>query len=552
MGRLLIIPLVLLLLLAGAVVWSGGSSEHPADFRFISVRDINTLDINQMSYLQDIRITYAIREGLYSYDGMTLEPIPAVATGFDLSADKRVYTFHLRPEVRWSNGDPVVAGDFLFAWKRMLDSPAEYTYLHYYIQGAEEYVTRGARGEPVDIKTVGIEAVDPHTFRVTLHDPVPFMLDLMAYTPFYPLHEKSMEKFKQVDAATGKVTYNQSFTRPPDVVTNGAFNLVAWDFRQRLRLEQNPFYWDKGNVKSRSIEMLVVEDALSQVLLYDAGKADWLSSVPSEVAPELLAVNRPDFHTFAGFGTEYLSLMVKPTFNNGQKNPLADMRIRHALAMTIDKDAIVKNITRMGEKPSTTFIPPEIFTPLGWRSTPGIPYDPARAKQLLAEAGYPNGGTLPGVTYLFRSGLPTSKEMAQLLARQWKQKLNLDIPLENQETKTVRERLNNHDYSICVSDWIGDYNDPSTFTDMYLSNSDNNNCGWISAEYDRLCHDAAKEIDAQKRLRLLEKAEQILNREAPIVGLFVLTNQYMFRDNVHGINLQPRNTVIFKGVYVDK
>ncbi len=196
MLRLLSIPAALILLLAGAMAWSGGGTSKPADFTWISQRDINTLDPNQMSYMQDIRVTYAIREGLYAYNNMTLVPEAAVATSFDVSPDKLVYTFHLRPNAKWSNGDPVTSQDFLFAWKRMLDSPAEYTYLHYYIKGAEDYVNKFAAGEPVDIKTVGEEAPDPLTLRVTLHDPVPFILDLMSYTPFYPLNEKSMEAFQ--------------------------------------------------------------------------------------------------------------------------------------------------------------------------------------------------------------------------------------------------------------------------------------------------------------------------------------------------------------------
>ena len=297
--------------------------------------------------------------------------------------------------------------------------------------------------------------------------------------------------------------------------------------------------------------MVVVEDPLTQILKYDAGDVDWLSVVPSEVGPEMLATGRKDLKNFPGFGTEFITCMVQPTFKDGSKNPLADVRVRQALAMAIDKASITKNITRMGEQPSSTFVPPEIYSKLGWRSTPGVPYNPARAKALLAEAGYPNGGTLPGVTFLYRSVLQTGKDEAQNLVKQWKDKLNLDIPLECQESKLVRERLNKRDYSICVSDWIGDYGDPSTFTDMYLSNSDNNNAGWANAEYDKLLGDAAREIDAQKRLRLLEKAERILNSEVPIIPLFVLTNQYMFRDNVHGINLQPRNTTILKGMWAE-
>ena len=481
MLRLLSIPAALIVLLVGVMVWSSHRAPDRADFVCISQRDVNTLDINQMSYMQDIRITYAIREGLYMYNGMTLDPEPAVAKSVDISPDKLVYTFHLRPEAKWSNGDPVTAYDFLFAWRRMLESPAEYTYLHYYIKGAEKYVNDFADNKPVDIKTVGEEALDPLTLRVTLHDPVPFIFDLMAYTPFYPLNEKSMEPFKKVDKASGRITYDQSYTRPPKVVTNGAFNLVSWEFKRRLRLQKNPYYWDKANVKSNTIQIDVVEDPLTQVMRYDSGDADWLAAVPSEVAPEMLEKGRKDLRNFAGFGTEYLMTMVLPKFINGTANPLADKRVRQALAMTIDKDYIVKNITRMGEQPTSTFIPANIYKPLGWRSTPGLPFDPERARKLLDEAGYPNGKQLPGVSFLYRSGLQTSKDEAQYLVRQWKQKLNLDIPMEQQEPKIVRDRLHKQDFALCVSDWIGDYNDPSTFTDMFQTNSDNNTEKWSSA-----------------------------------------------------------------------
>src|SRR3982751_6603283 len=147
MSRLLVIPLILLLLLAGAMVWSGGSAEKRADFAFINRGDIFTLDINQMSYMQDFRLTYSIREGLFSYDPDTLRPIPAGATSYDLSDDKRVWTFHLRPEAKWTNGDPVTAKDYEWSWRRMLEEPGVYTYLFYYIKNAETYEHSYAKNE---------------------------------------------------------------------------------------------------------------------------------------------------------------------------------------------------------------------------------------------------------------------------------------------------------------------------------------------------------------------------------------------------------------------
>ncbi|HEX8525027.1 MAG TPA: peptide ABC transporter substrate-binding protein [Tepidisphaeraceae bacterium] len=552
MGRLLVIPLALIVMLTGALAWSGGGASQRVDFRFINRGDIITLDPNQMSYVQDIRMAYAMWEGLYTYDSRTYMPVPGTASGCDISADKRVYTFHLRHEARWSNGDPVTAGDFVFAWKRMLDEPGDYTYLHYYIKGAEKYVEDAAAHRPVEFKTVGVEALDPHTLRVTLNDPVTFFLDLMAFSPFLPLHAKSMEPFKEVDARTGKVTYSQHFTRPPHVVCNGPFVLKKWDFKRRLVLEKNAHYWDMAHVKSDSMEMVVCDDRLSQLMMFDSGAVDWLAEVSSDVVPELLAKGNKDLKSFVGFGTCFLTLMVKPTYLDGTPNPLVDRRLRQALAMALDRNQIVRNITRCGEAPATRFIPPEIFQSLGWRSTPGIDFDPHRAKQLLAEAGYPNGGRLPGVKYVFRSGIPLSRDLAESCARQWKQVLNLDIPLVQAEQQMIKQMLNKKDYALAASQWSGDYNDPSTFTDKYLSTSINNDAGWVNAEYDQLLKEATKEPDAQTRLRLLEKAERILNTEVPIIPIYHITSQYMYRDNLKGITPNPRLVTMFKDVEVVK
>ena len=197
MRRLLVIPIALLLLLAGAMYFSGFSGvKKRAEFSFINRGDIFTLDLNQMSYLQDFRLTFGIREGLFDLHPVTLKPIPAGAVSFDLSDDKKVWTFHLRKECKWSNGDPVTAQDYRFSWKRLLEEPGEYTYLFHYMTNAAEYEKSYARGEPIDFSKVGVEAVDDLTLRVTLENPVPYLVDLMAFPPFFPRHERSMAKFR--------------------------------------------------------------------------------------------------------------------------------------------------------------------------------------------------------------------------------------------------------------------------------------------------------------------------------------------------------------------
>jgi hypothetical protein len=187
----------------------------------------------------------------------------------------------------------------------MLESPGEYTYLLYYIKGAEQYVTDFAANKPVDFNNVGIEALDPRTLRVTLNDPVAFFYDLCAFPTFLPLHKKSMDRFARVDEKTGRTVYDGQFTRPPYIVSNGPYELKRWDFKTRLVLEKNPNYWDRDNVKCDSIEMAVVDDPLTQLLRYESGSVDWIASVPTEVAAEMKKKGRPDLKSFGAFGTTY-------------------------------------------------------------------------------------------------------------------------------------------------------------------------------------------------------------------------------------------------------
>ena len=556
MSRLLIIPLALLALLAGAMAWSRSATPPRAEFTFALTRDVLTLDPNQMSYGQDMRLAYGIWEPLYSYEPLSLKPIPAVARSCDVSDDKRIYTFHLRDNAKWSNGDPVTSRDFVFAWRRMLESPGEYTYLHYYIKGAKAYEDAYGQylNEPdtkpkPDFASVGVEAIDPLTLKVTLENPLTFLFELVAFTPFLPLHEPSMRPFAQVDPRTGHTTYDGRFTRP-GVVGNGPYVLSDWEFKRRVRLTRSETYWDKANVPTATIEQLCVEDGLGQLLRYESGEVDWLAEIPSEIGPEMLAKKRPDLHVFPGYGTYFLTVMVKPTFRSGSPNPLADLHVRQALSMAIDRRPIVQNITRMGEAPATTYIPPGIFPDFDVK--PGLDFDAKRAKQLLDESGKVVNGQLPGVSLMYRTNSPTTAAMCQNIANQWRAHLGINVPLEQQESKTAKDRLKDKNYSIATANWFGDYPDPSTFTDKYLSTSVNNDSGWMHREFDSLCDQATREPDAVKRYDLLERANRLIDVELPIIPLYQLSNQYLFRDTVSGINTGARATTMVKGIRVAK
>jgi oligopeptide transport system substrate-binding protein len=598
MLRIAIIPLALFALLVGAMAWSGSARRQRAHFVFINRGDIFTLDLNNMSYMQDFRLTYGIREGLYSYEAKTLRPIPAGASGFDLSEDKRVWTFHLRPQCVWTNGDPVTAHDYVFSFRRMLEEPGEYTYLFFYLKNAKSYsdslsayYADPSKPKP-NFKDVGVEAVDQFTLKLTLADPVPYLLELLAFPPFYPRNEKSMQPFKTIlNPDTGQITYRASYTRPsdstnqPPVVTNGPFYLDRWEFKQRLILVKSPSYWDKEHVLCQSIEMVVNDNPLSQFLQYEANKVDWLSDVPADLAPELLAKHRQDLKSSPAFGTSFLTFMIRPNLPpsilGGAKNPLADVRVRQALAMAIDKHFIVNNITRMGEMPARTYLPPDgtlpefHFQPGPYDSSgtvyddkqmrqmltsgngieqgtgPGLPTDIARARKLLADAGYPNGQGFPRLPILFNTDSTVRPKLAQVLKNQWKQNLNLDMDLVAIEGQIYKQRVHTKEYAIAPAAWYGDYPDVSTFTDKYLSGSLNNDSDYQDKEYDDLCDRATREPDPVKRMNLLGKAENKLDAEVPIVPLYHFVNTGLMKSYVHGVDPNPRGTEIFKGLVID-
>jgi len=217
--------------------------------------------------------------------------------------------------------------------------------------------------------------------------------------------------------------------------------------------------------------------------------------------------------------------------------------------MSIDKQTICDTITRMGEKPATTYIPPGIFS--GYETTPGLPYDPVKARELLAEAGYPNGRNFPMIVMIFNNTVGTYRDMTQSIKSQLKRNLNIDIDLQGLESKVTRYRYKTKQFHIGPSQWIGDYGDASTFTDKYLSSSANNDSNWSVPEYDDLCARASHESDPEKRLKLLEKAEGIINTDLPVIPMYYIVNTDLCRPWVH-IHFNPRMTVSFKTLVVDK
>lgn len=548
MLRVLLILACLGGLFAGVFFWSSHSRASRADFVFINRGEIGTLDPNRMSWVQDIRVGYALWEGLYALDPKTLKAIPGTADQIDISADARTYTFHIRDSARWSNGEAVTAGDFAFAWRRMLEEPGDYTYLFAVIEGAKEYqeafaaARRGGTPEP-DFERVGIKVVGEKVLRVQLEHPVAYFPDICAFAPFWPLHERSMRPYW--DPATR--AYSKGFTRPPALVTNGPYRLASWTFRESLRLEANSHYWDAAGVKCKSIEVLIGTDPMWSYLKYQSGAADWLTDATGSIGAELYQQKRADLHVFPGFGTYMYKINCQAKLPDGIDNPFRDARVRRAFSMAIDRQGIVDSITRLGESIARTYVPPGVFS--GYRTPEGVGFDAKEARRLLAEAGYPGGRGFPRVSIIFNSEAHHG-DVGQYVRRQWLENLGVDVSLEPMEVKVFRQQLRSGLFAVARGSWSGDYNDISTFLDCYRSGSENNDTGWSNLQYDRLMDLAAVETDQARRQELFGQAEQLLMQEQPIVPLYHYVNAYLFREDVKGLYTNARNMVMFQPIQV--
>ena len=523
-------------------------ANGPGTFTFINRGDIITLDLNQMSYLQDFRVTYALREGLYTYKLPDMVPEKLLVKDAKLSEDKRTWTFTLRDDAKWSNGDSVTADDFAFSWRNLLESPGEYTSLLYYIVGARDYEVEYAdKGPAADSAKVGIKVLSPSVLEVKLNDPVPFLPDLLAFPTFYPRNQKSMEAFKKTDEK-GRVSYDAKYTRPENVVLNGPFVLSTWEPGKQLSMDVNPNYWDKANVKSKKLVMVVNNDPQSAFQQYDSGQVDWLADVSPDISANLKRINRSDLRSTPAYGTAFLTFNCAPAVDSelgaGVKNPLSDVRVRQALAMTVEKDYIVSVITRMGEKVASSYIPPGFFK--GFTSTPTPGFDVDAAKKLMAEAGYPDGKGFPRLSFMYNADNPTRKAFGEFLSQSWRDKLGINVSLEPLEIKTYRSRVTEKNYTIAAVAWYGDYMDLSTWTDKYHSTSQNNDSNWGPKEYDDLLARAAKEPDEAKRQELLQQAEAMINTQLPILPLYHFVNVSLYRDNVGGITPNPKLIVMPK------
>lgn len=487
-----------------------GPSRPRADLVFINGAEPETLDPVIITGQPEGRVVNALFEGLCSFDEKG-HAQPGVAESWNISPDGKTYTFHLRPDAKWSDGTPVTAHDFVASWQRTL-TPAtgsQYNYMLFPIRGAQAF----ADGKTTDFSQVGARAQDDRILIVELESPTPYFLDLCAFPTLFPVPVKLIEK------------EGDNWIKPGRIINNGAYLLKSWRINDRIELEKNPHYWNAAQVALDTVDILPISKDTVAFNFYTSGLADLVMDkglAPVSLLDELKG--RPDFHAAPFLGVYFLRF-------NSEKGPFADPRVRKAFSLVIDKNLIVQKITRAGETPATGFVPPGIE---GYESIPGLGYNPDEARRLLAEAGFPGGQGFPLTTYLFNESAQ-NEAIAIELRNMWQKELGVSINLARQEWKVYLNSMSTLDYGIARSSWVGDYPDPNTFLDMFLTDGGNNRTGWSSAEYDRLIATAAAETDPTARLAILRQAEELLVAgETPICPVYFYVGIQFYDPNKIG------------------
>jgi oligopeptide transport system substrate-binding protein len=574
-GSRLLLATVLALLAASGC---SGPADDPNTLVINNSTEVQTLDPALEKGQPEYHLTLALFEGLTIYDPKDLSVKPGVAESWEVSADGTRYTFHLRAS-QWSNGDPVTAADFEWSWKRVLDPvlASEYveqvsTYLKngkaYYEGAAADGTVKGwaetrpeqrakdaeslagsaqkrhvpalrkliesekdeavlgplrkalaeaSKRDDVSADQVGVRAKDDRTLEVMLEAPTPYFLDLTAFFTYFPVHRKTVE------------THGKEWTRAGNMIGNGPFVLKEWKVKDYILLDKNPKYWDAANVSDLKLKFLPIENATTAFNLYEKGRIQWLTDVPRDYIEELL--NRPDYHTGPFLTTYFYGF-------NTTKGVTKDKRVRQALARAVDRQKIVKYITRAGEISADSLVPPGLA---GYEPGKMAPFDPEAARKLLAEAGYPDGKGFPKIEILYNT-LEAHKKIAAAIQEMWRENLHIDVELRNTEWKIYLDMQSRMEFDVVRRAWIADYNDPNTFLDMFTTTNGNNNTGFSNAEYDRMVAAAAKERDPAKRMKQLHDAETLLMDELSIFPIYFYVTKNMWKPEVQGIYDNVRDT----------
>ena len=555
--------------------------------RYVSGPEPESLDPQIGTVQVEQRIYLALYEGLVEYDPQTLEPIPAIAERWESNADSTEFTFYLRKNAEWSNGEPITAHDFVYTMRRGLSpelasrgagqafyianakafneaavfvqNPADGVFLtdaaasvptRLTLPGSEKKraalleknpklaaEVAGKTFVPVRAEDLGVEAADDFTVKISLAQSVPFFVKILPYNLFRFVPQKAIERF------------GKKWTLAENIVTSGAFKLKEWSPYDQIVVEKNQNYWDAANVKLERIEFYPVEEQGTMMNLYKAGYIDatynhsvprgWLFSIEK----------KKDYQDALEAAIEYYII-------NTTKPPMDDVRVRKAFAMAIDKPLLT--VLRRNAKSSSTLIPTNIFRDYPTAQT--TDFNPEAAKKLLAEAGYKDeagnydASKFPladvAISYNTSDG---NKFFAEIVQSQWKQNLGLTVPLKSMETKTFFSTIAKLEYQgFARFGYVADYVDPYNFLSLFAADGGDNGTGWKNEKYAALLDEANRTLDNTKRLRTLADAESLLLSEQPIIPLTTSSTNWLKKPYVKGMYPNALTMHPWKFVYIER
>lgn len=529
-----IIPAICLLASCGSGESNVLSGNRDGILHFGNGSEPQGLDPHVVTGVPEHFIIGALFEGLAAKNPYTLEPEPGVAESWDISADGRIITFHINPEAKWSNGDPMRASDYVWSWQRLLTPAlgAEYAYMLFPVKNAQAF----NKGDVTDFDQVGVKALDDLTLEVTLDERTPYFIQLMDHYSTFAVHRPTIEKF---GSASDRYT---PWTRVENMVSNGAFVLSNWELYRRIEVTKSKTYWDRDKVKLNGIVFYPTENVVSEERMFRVGQLHYTASVPLGKIPVYQAMANSPYRQAPYIGTYYYLL-------NTTRPPTDNVKVRQALSMAVDRESLNSNVLKGTNIPAYSITPPDT---LGYFPPRLFSYDPERARQLLAEAGYPDGEGWPGLELTYNTS-EDHRKIAVALQQMWQDTLNVPITLTNQEWKVYLDSITHMDFQIARRGWIGDYVDPNNFLDLFLTGGGNNNTGFADAHYDELIlRKAPQAATAEERFAVFYEAETLLMEQMPIIPLFTYSSKHLIHPSVNGMPPNLMDWANFKYVSLDK
>ena len=496
--------------------------------------DPRTIDPALNNALDGANVIVNIFDGLMR-NGFDDKPEPACAQSWTVSPDGMTWTFTLRDGLKWSDGQPITAQQFVDGFLRGVnpETGSPYAYYGFFIKNAEAFYNGQAKSADV-----GLSAPDDKTFVIELEHHNPLMLDYMAFPMFQPARMDIINEAPRAWAA-----------RPETLISNGAFTLESWRHGDggEMILVKNPNYWDADNVKADRLRFVFINDENTAYAAFKAGRIDYTGSIPSQLLPMLL--KKGEAKSFPALGTGYCDF-------NLARPPFDDVRVRKAFTLAIDRRIIVEKITRGGQNPATGLVSDAVpgTTDAQDFRTEGGAFLPERAdiegaRKLLAEAGYPNGEGFPHVAYKYNSN-SGNKQMAEALQGMWKQVLGVEVELINEEWKVFLETRARKDFDIARDAWIMDFFDAGSILELFITDSAQNHTSYSNPAFDAAMRRASGEMDRAKRINAMHEAEAVLMEDMPCAPIYFYTSAVLQSKRVKGIHRSPLGYILFRGAEV--